>query len=264
MHDKSCFKYFNFSNIFPINGFKKDETYNLLISSPDKNLVRELYSIFKEDLDSIKNIGILKIKLQDVKIFNKKLSFPWMTATPIVLKKCKRVYLSNGKTILFLDIKNLNILEYLGFEKSKQKIDFNNMNKIKIDLNTLKNIDPRFFKIIKIDDRYYSFNQGDNLLDWLDSLKKNSILKYNNFFNTDFELEEPIFEELKFRKEVVVEPKIKNKGKAIIIGLDWKKLSISRTLDKEEKRFYQFLFDCGLGILNSMGFGFVNTGQTNK
>jgi len=53
------------------------------------------------------------------------------------------------------------------------------------------------------------------------------------------------------------------KGKDVIrIGTLWKKLNVLRSLDREEKKFYYFIMESGLGILNSLGFGFVNPLKT--
>ena len=77
---------------------------------------------------------------------------------------------------------------------------------------------------------------------------------------TGYELyfEEPLFDELEFRKEAAAKVRIKERGDVIYIGTLWKKLNVLRNLDKSEKSFYKFLFDTGLGSLNSLGFGFIN------
>jgi len=92
----------------------------------------------------------------------------------------------------------------------------------------------------------------------LEELKKNSIIKYRSFTGSEFELEDNLFDELEFRKTVSIKVRIKERGDVIYIGSHWKKLNVLRRLDNEEKRFYKFLLDTGLGILNSLGFGFVN------
>ena len=62
---------------------------------------------------------------------------------------------------------------------------------------------------------------------------------------------------MKFEKPVSI--RIKMKGKDVIfIGSLWKRLNVLRKLDREEKKFYMFLLDVGLGKLNSLGFGFLN------
>lgn len=43
----------------------------------------------------------------------------------------------------------------------------------------------------------------------------------------------------------------------LIIGTLWKNLE---KFNMDDKRFYRFLMDCGLGEKNSLGFGMVNSG----
>ena len=42
----------------------------------------------------------------------------------------------------------------------------------------------------------------------------------------------------------------------IIIGSLWKVLE--KNIAREDRKFYNFLFDCGLGEKNSLGMGFIN------
>ena len=114
------------------------------------------------------------------------------------------------------------------------------------------------YKIIKIDDVYYDFRNNDSFFDWLNDLKENSLLKFKAFTGSEYYFEEPLFDEFEYRREITIKVRLKNRGDVIYIGTLWRKLNVLRKLDNEEKRFYKFLLDTGLGILNSMGFGFVN------
>jgi len=256
LHSYKGFKYFNFSNIFPVEDFKIDKEYRLIISSPNKKLIRILARKLKELKGKEIKLGSLSFILKKIKVFDLKLRFPWETATPIILRKGKEAILTNGFQFYKVFLKDINILKELGFKKEKIKIEIRNPKEISI--NDLKTLDKNKFRVIKIKDVYYSFEKGDSLFQWLEDLKKQSLLKYHLFTSSEIYFEEPLFDELEFRKEVAVVLRLKNRGEVIYIGSLWKKLSVLRKLSISEKKFYKFLLDCGLGSLNSLGFGFVN------
>ncbi len=83
MHDKPNFKFFSFSNIFPVSDFKENEEKQFIISSPDKQFIE----ILAEKLGNIKQfrLGIHEFEMNNVKKFSATLSQNWQTATPIVL-----------------------------------------------------------------------------------------------------------------------------------------------------------------------------------
>ncbi|RIB35417.1 MAG: hypothetical protein BXU00_01465 [Candidatus Nanoclepta minutus] len=254
LHSYKGLKFFNFSNIFPIKDFKTDEKYKLIISSPNKKLIQVLYKRLKENKEI--KLGSLEFKITNLKTFDIKLSFPWETSTPIILRKEKEVYLSDGFKIFIVRLKDMNILKELDFEKKKITINTNEVKEIKEE--DLKYLDKSKFKIIRIKDVYFNFKKDHGLFEWLEELKRNSIIKYRSFTGSKFELEDNLFDELEFRKTVSIKVRIKERGDIVYIGSHWKKLNVLRKLDNEERRFYKFLLDTGLGILNSLGFGFVN------
>ena len=47
LHDNNGFKFFNFSNIFPISDFNKNSLKKLIISSPNEHLIKVLYNRLK-------------------------------------------------------------------------------------------------------------------------------------------------------------------------------------------------------------------------
>lgn len=193
-HDSKRFKFFTFSDIFPIGDFTPVENKNLLISSPDERLIRSIE-------DSLKGRDILKlgnydIKIQGHKSINLRLKNRFISASPIVL------YKDNKR------------------------------------------------------DLYFSFRRDKDLNFFLERLKENAINKYNAFYSTDFNLEENIFDRLKFKKEVAVKLRKKDK-EFIIIGNVWRLLEKFR-ISEENRKFYSFIMDCGLGEKNSLGFGFIN------
>jgi len=91
LHDKHTYKHFCFSNLFPLkikNGeilpINDGEIKNLLISSPDKILIKTLIENFPENI----NIGEMSFSLENIKLLslflnkNSKIT----TATPIVMR----------------------------------------------------------------------------------------------------------------------------------------------------------------------------------
>ena len=85
LHDKSGFKFFSFSNIFPVSDFNEDECKSIIISSPNKPFLR----VLKENIEkkSEFSLGKHKFMIEDIKLFNIELGKRWQTGTPIVLYK---------------------------------------------------------------------------------------------------------------------------------------------------------------------------------
>ncbi len=84
-HDSNRFKFFSFSDIFPVSNFTKGVKKNLLISSPNNDLINTIYL-------SLKNVKIIHIKemefeVEAVKIFTLNPSRMYISASPIVLYK---------------------------------------------------------------------------------------------------------------------------------------------------------------------------------
>jgi CRISPR/Cas system endoribonuclease Cas6 (RAMP superfamily) len=230
--------------------------YSFLVSSPYEPFIKELFRAVKSRLGEEVRIGEVKFRISKVRKFKLDLSFPWQTATPIVLKKGKEVYIySSGKVYKTL-VRKLKDIKKYDFVKVNVKDLIKRKPTIQINPSKLKNLREGFLVYVK--DVYFSFKQGGTLGEWLELLRENSLEKYKSFFSEiDLELGGEIFDVLEFRREVSL--KLTIKGKPIVfIGTTWKVLGINRRLDKEEKKFYEFLMDCGLGVHNSLGFGFVN------
>ena len=109
---------------------------------------------------------------------------------------------------------------------------------------------------------YFSFEKGGDLWFFINRLKENAIKKYNIFYDDEFHLDELIFDKFILKKEVVVQMK-KGANKFSVIGTMWKLLQ-KEYLSKENRKFYRFIMDCGLGEKNSLGFGFVNPKKEGK
>ena len=106
-----------------------------------------------------------------------------------------------------------------------------------------------------LNNRYYSFKQNQDFNFFFNRLKDNAIKKYNAFCGSDFSLDTELFTNFEFAREVSIRIK-KNEKQFIIIGSLWKNLEFNIT--NENKDFYEFLFENGLGEKNSLGFGFLN------
>lgn len=191
IHDIKRFKFFTFSDIFPISDFKPNESKNLLISSPDEGFIRCIENNLKQR-DTLK-LGNYAVKIQGYKSINLRLKNRFISASPIVL------YKDNKKGI------------------------------------------------------YFSFRRDKDLNFFLERLKENAIKKYNAFYSTNFNLEGNIFDRLKFNKEVAIKLRRKDK-EFIVIGNTWKLMEKFR-VNEEDRNFYEFIMDCGIGEKNPLDLG---------
>lgn len=105
------------------------------------------------------------------------------------------------------------------------------------------------------ENKYYSFEKNPDFNFFFNRLKNNSIKKYVAYTGDDIEENFNIFDVFEFNKEVSIRLSIRDNS-FIIIGSLWKNLG--KEINKNNRKFYNFLFDCGLGEKNSLGFGFIN------
>ncbi|MEM4625772.1 MAG: CRISPR-associated endoribonuclease Cas6 [Candidatus Aenigmatarchaeota archaeon] len=96
LHDKKGYKFFCFSNIFPIGDMKVGDKRNLIISSPDVLFIKFLAEKI-EELKNMKkpiNIGEMLFEIEDFLILKTKLekSTRIVSATPIVIRIPERNY----------------------------------------------------------------------------------------------------------------------------------------------------------------------------
>ena len=83
LHDTSGFKFFNFSNIFPVSDFEKNTLKKLIISSPNEDLIKCIYDNLKDKTTfKLKNH---KMELLKVVILKNRKYSNFISATPIVL-----------------------------------------------------------------------------------------------------------------------------------------------------------------------------------
>jgi len=109
---------------------------------------------------------------------------------------------------------------------------------------------------------YFKFHAHRDLHFFLDRLKENAEKKYSAFYGEELSLEGPLFDRMvpKLRpngKIDVYVKVVKNGVPFPVIGSNWELLEKER-IRPEERRFYRFLMDVGLGEKNSLGFGFIN------
>lgn len=102
---------------------------------------------------------------------------------------------------------------------------------------------------------YYSLKNTNDFSFFMERLKDNSLKKYNAYYDLDYYFDGNLFDSFHYDKEVAVRVK-KADNMFIIIGTLWKNLE---KFNMDDKRFYRFLMDCGLGEKNSLGFGMINS-----
>ncbi|WP_457741269.1 CRISPR-associated endoribonuclease Cas6 [Thermococcus sp.] len=112
------------------------------------------------------------------------------------------------------------------------------------------------------ENEYFKLHAHRDLTFFLRRLKENAEKKYNAFYGEDFHTDGPIFDRMvpKFRKngKLDVYVKVVKWGRAFpVIGSNWELLEKER-IKPEERRFYRFIMEAGLGEKNSLGFGFLN------
>lgn len=191
-HNLKGFKYFCFSNIFPVSNLKNGESKSIIISSPKRGFINILSKELKNK--DYFYLGKYKMKIEQIKVFQPKFNSRVISSTPIVL-----------------------------FE--------NNIN-----------------------NHYYSLKNSNNFSFFLERVKDNALKKYNSYYGEDYHFEGNIFDRFEYNREVAVRVR-KGDKMFIIIGTLWKNLE---KFNKDNKKFYNFIVDCGLGEKNSLGFGMVN------
>lgn len=84
LHDKKGYKFFCYSNIFPIGDMKEGSRRHLIISSPDKTIIKALYSNIPETAE----IGYMKFNVIDRKKLIVKINENQylITSTPVITR----------------------------------------------------------------------------------------------------------------------------------------------------------------------------------
>lgn len=100
LHDRGGYKFFCFSNIFPIGDMKAGDGRNLLISSPDRLFIKLLKDKLSEFIDANKplNIGEMQFELETISAVRTRLgrNCRLISATPIVIRIPEKNYEKYG------------------------------------------------------------------------------------------------------------------------------------------------------------------------
>lgn len=130
-HNLEGFKFFNFSNIFPITDFKPGNVKNIIISSPNNALIKLLaYQLKDKEFFRLNNY---MMKINSVKTFHLRANSKIITATPIVLFEDNRAnryfsFKNNDFDFFFERLKDNAIKKYNAFYDDDFEID--SMNNI--------------------------------------------------------------------------------------------------------------------------------------
>jgi len=96
LHDKAGYKFFCFSNIFPIGDMKVGDVRNLIISSPDRIFIKFLKDKLSEFIGTNKplNIGEMQFELESISAIRTRLrrNYRLISATPIVIRIPEKNY----------------------------------------------------------------------------------------------------------------------------------------------------------------------------
>lgn len=84
-HDIPRFKFFCFSDIFPSGDFREGKIKNLIISSPDKNLISSIYDFINKRLDIPFRFNNFQIGIAELKMFDLSSKNKFISGSPIVL-----------------------------------------------------------------------------------------------------------------------------------------------------------------------------------
>ena len=91
LHDKGGYKFFCFSNIFPIKDMEEGEIFDLIIASPNDRLITSLEQEFQKFVALKKgvNIGEMSFEVVNSKKFGARLgtrALRVLTATPVIIR----------------------------------------------------------------------------------------------------------------------------------------------------------------------------------
>ena len=140
---------------------------------------------------------------------------------------------------------------YIGYTLFKKE----SVKKINIRLGKKIRWETGSPVVVYYKNKPFSFLKDKEWDAFFQRLKENAIKKFEIFRGEKVEINE-IFDRAEFKKSVAI-PLQKDERKFLVFGSTWKLLEKSY-IDKNERKFYQFLMDAGIGEKNSLGFGFVN------
>jgi CRISPR-associated endoribonuclease Cas6 len=228
LHDKEGYKFFNFSNIFPVTpNLEKNDLRTFLVSSPESEFITYLYDqlLKYHNVSTLLEIGIMKFRIISIDKLIIKLPimshFTLITGTPIIVRIPREKYQMYG-------IKPYKNYSYIFWKHEHPIILFLEQ----LESNLVKKL-SEFLKI---------------------SGEPEACHKY-----VTLKLYPSFFQKFKFKKQISTKISMPNKGiEQVVIGTLWE-FGFNRDSDKQ---LIQFVLDCGLGERNSLGFGFMNLAST--
>jgi CRISPR-associated endoribonuclease Cas6 len=223
MHDKTGYKFFCFSNIFPARDLIMNDLRTLLISSPNKEFIEYLYRRI-ECMKIEITIGSMRFAIDSVNKLDIKIPhnvpFTLITGTPIIVRIPKAKYKLHG-------INPKNDYNYLYW-----RIE----HPIELFVSQIQN------NLSKKYNEYYRCYED------------------NNNYNKDFvrpSMYAPsfanLFEKFRFIKQVSTKLVIRG-SEQTVIGSVWE----FGFEGWQDSKLIQFVLDSGLGERNSLGFGYMN------
>lgn len=98
IHDKAGYKFFCFSSIFPSNNMHKNDSKNLIISSPNEKLINALekYAQKIKNSQTTIEVGKMRFRLDRYKVFSiavPEYGIKVITGTPILMRISRERYL---------------------------------------------------------------------------------------------------------------------------------------------------------------------------
>jgi CRISPR-associated endoribonuclease Cas6 len=227
IHDKSGYKFFCFSNIFPYRPkLERGEEHFLLISSPDHELMRSLREAMENETKTNSAVRIgsnMEFLVSGIEgPFSLKIPIhspaSVLSATPIIMRIPKWRYADYG------------IVSSRPFENWKETLAFEAFVKQLYDNfeKKWKNFTAERKKDVSLE------NQRGDLLQ---NIRFPEVISY------------------KYLKTVSKPITIRGERQQVV-GSIWEiEFAVQ---DREEAEMLKFALDCGFGERNSLGFGFVN------
>ncbi len=85
LHRGNNFRFFTFSDIFPLNFLQKNTLYNIIISSPDITTIDTIFNVLSKE--NYFYLSGIKFKIAEINKFDLPVPMRFITGSPIVLYK---------------------------------------------------------------------------------------------------------------------------------------------------------------------------------
>lgn len=83
MHKGNNFRFFTFSDIFPLNSIQKNTLYNIIISSPDITTIDTIFNVMTKE--NYFYLADIKFKVAEIKKFDLPVPQKFISGSPVVL-----------------------------------------------------------------------------------------------------------------------------------------------------------------------------------